>query len=154
LIVVALAVCAARAEQSVGLEAEGVDPSAALHNSLGLDVRDANGRPVSRELIEKQMAQSRQTAAVETAVFSGLPKLKKIIKLLALAVPLKAWFGAERRAVPLPGAWAMIPKKAEKDVVALPLLAVGLILSAGAACTRRSRTPTVSSAATPLALRC
>lgn len=150
----ALAVCAARAEQSVGLEAEGVDPSAALHNSLGLDVRDANGRPVSRELIEKQLAEARLSAASETTVFSGLPKLKAILKFLALAMPLKAWFGASRRAVPLPDAWAMAPKKAGKELVALPLLAVAFILSAGVARARRRAVPTSSSAATPLALRC
>ncbi len=51
------AVANARAgERAVGLEARGVDPSAALHNLWGLDVRDALGRKVSARRVEDQLA--------------------------------------------------------------------------------------------------
>ena len=47
----ALLAPAGRAETAAGLDAQGVDPRVAVENRLGLDVRDALGRPVTREQV-------------------------------------------------------------------------------------------------------
>ncbi len=62
----------------VGLEAQGVDPWAALH-SRDLDVRDAFNRPVSRRLIEGQIKAASSGARDSVSFFSRLPKARSVL---------------------------------------------------------------------------
>ena len=72
----------ARAETSVGLDARGVDPMAAVNNGQGLDVRDELGRPVSSKVVLADMKQAQVARAAETAYQSGLPKAKAVLPSL------------------------------------------------------------------------
>ncbi len=79
---------AARAETAVGLGARGVDPMAAVSNPLGLDVRDALGRPVTAQAVLRDVKQAAVTRTVETAYASTLPKARLILPALEMAVGL------------------------------------------------------------------
>jgi hypothetical protein len=80
----ALCSAARAAETPVGLEAHGVDPNAALHNDLGLDVRDSEGHPVSAALINKQLAEAHREKVSAVAALSRLPKARLVFRLLDL----------------------------------------------------------------------
>jgi hypothetical protein len=66
----------ARAERAVGLEAQGVDPLAAIHNPHHLDVRDALGRPVSAELVSQQLGLAGKTRSTLASFASKLPRAR------------------------------------------------------------------------------
>ena len=82
----------AAAEQAVGLQAQGVDPMAALHNAAGLDVRDELGRPVSAEVIAKELKAASAQAAAASAFTSRLPQAKAVTYMLELLKVARAAF--------------------------------------------------------------
>jgi hypothetical protein len=151
-----LLVCSARsarAEQAVGLEAQGVDVEAALDNGQGLDVRDAQGRPVSAELIRSQIKNTQAHAASDASYASALPQAKKVTLMLELLAGLATSIG--RAAAELPWRWfadAALPRPGSK----LPAV---LILAFTLALALRSRArnvlaPVKLSSSLPKVLRC
>lgn len=143
----------ALAEQAVGLEAQGIDPWAALKNPGKLDVRDELGRPVSARLIERQLKAARAQEAIKVSFASRAPKAKTVAWLLemftAAAVRLTGSLPRSRRqslaavASPRPGP-RVKPVVASITVAA----ALGLTLSS---CT--PQTPP-SSSSLHVVLRC
>mgnify|MGYP001562342354 FL=1 len=73
-----------RAEIPVGLNAQGVDPRAALDNRWGLDVRDELGRPVSGDKVLAEMKGVALARAAGNAFSSRLPKARSILPALEL----------------------------------------------------------------------
>lgn len=153
-VLMAILASASRAEDAVGLEAQGVDPWAAFLNRQDLDVRDELGRPVRREVIERQLRGAGLEAARASSIFSGLPKLKAVLSLLAAAVPLRAWFGAVRAGAAGRGVFAVEPGRRTEKSATLPLVSIALILTAGAAASRPQARSRSTLAAAPLPLRC
>ncbi len=84
----ALLTVVARAESPVGLDARGVDPMAAVTNPLGLDVRDALGRPVTAQAVLRDVKQASVRRVAETSYTSTLPKARLILPALEMAVGL------------------------------------------------------------------
>jgi len=151
-VLMAIVASASRAEQAVGLEAQGVDPWAAL--STDLDVRDELGRPVRREVIERQLSESGLKSAEGASVFSALPRLKSLLRFLAAAAPLRAWFGGAREGAGGRATYALAPTRKTERAPALPLLSLGFILTAGALSVRPHARSRSTTAAAPLPLRC
>lgn len=86
----------AAAETPVGLAAQGVDPRAAVENAWGLDVRDEQGRPVTREKVLSDLKTAAVKRAGENAYASSLPKAKAVLSALELlAEAAAAWRLAE-----------------------------------------------------------
>lgn len=97
----------ARAERAVGLEAEGVDPMAALHNEQGLDVRDALGRPVSAAVIVRQLKAASIARIVQAAATSSLPKARLFAVVLEFALAAEAALRLPHGFEPAPESWAL-----------------------------------------------
>src|SRR5579872_3136370 len=70
------------AERAVGLEAQGVDPMVALHNPSGLDVRDAEGRPVSAAVIARQLKAASAQSTADASYVSRLPQARAVAFML------------------------------------------------------------------------
>ena len=85
-----------RAETAVGLDALGVDPRAAVENRWGLDIRDEQGRPVTREKVLSDLKGAAVTRAAKNAFTSRLPKAQAVLSALEL---LAEAAGALRMAV-------------------------------------------------------
>lgn len=102
-----LAVPVFAVEHAVGLEAQGVDPWASLHNSQGLDVRDALGRPVRAEVIQRQLGALAAEQIAQKAALSSLPKARVIFKLLDRLPALAGFWGLPFPLVPERGVWAL-----------------------------------------------
>ncbi len=82
----------AMAETPVGLAAQGVDPRVAVENAWGLDVRDEQGRPVTREQVQADLKAVSVKRAGENAFTSALPKAKAVFAALELlAEAAAAW---------------------------------------------------------------
>lgn len=81
-----------RAETAVGLAAQGVDPRVAVDNRLGLDVRDAQGRPVTREQVLSDLKGAAVKRAAAGSFTSSLPKAKVILSALELLAETAAAF--------------------------------------------------------------
>lgn len=143
----ALAVLAggARAETAVGLDARGVDPMAAVDNRLGLDVRDELGRPVSGQAVLNELKKASVARVAQTAFASALPKAAAVLPALELAAGAAAWLTRLAEAVPLPAAWASLPRPGPK--LSLPvLLILGAVLAQAASAARpRASLPALSS---------
>lgn len=152
--VLAAPLCAARGEQAVGLEAQGVDPWAALRPG-GLDVRDELGRPVRAEIIETQVKAANAEAAARASFSSRLPKAGTIIRLLELLEALKTWLSPF---VPFPESrpvWALAPAAPGPQKSLLLFLLASLTAALSARLPRR-RSPAFPGAAgrAPDVLRC
>lgn len=80
----ALLAPAGRAETAAGLDAQGVDPRAAVENAWGLDVRDAAGRPVTREQVLADLKGAAVKRAADNAFTSSLPKARAVLSALEL----------------------------------------------------------------------
>jgi hypothetical protein len=141
-------------ERAVGLEARGVDPSAALHNPAGLDVRDALGRPVSARVIESQLKAARAEASAEAAFSSRLPQARAMARALEYWEGLKVAFGTPSPILPWSELWALPgPKSASKAGLPLMVVLAAILLSHGSVRCRSLFLPRASSGA-PLVLRC
>ncbi len=144
-----------RAERAVGLDAQGVDPLAALNNPSGLDVRDQLGRPVSAQLVAAQMKAAQVAQAREAAYASRLPEAAAVAALLEM---LEAMRLAIRRGVSdVPRRlFALVPSslRSLRKAVCPALVAVLLTLAAAGcrACPAFAAPPTV--ARSPRVLRC
>src|SRR5688500_7143134 len=85
------AASAATAEMPVGLEAQGVDPWASLHNTQKLDVRDELGRPVSASVIESQMKAIAVEKAADDTYASRLAEARGVVRWVELLAAVFAW---------------------------------------------------------------
>jgi hypothetical protein len=88
----ALLAPAGRAETAAGLDAQGVDPRAAVENRWGLDVRDAQGRPVTREQVLSDLKGATVKRAADNAFTSSLPKARAVLSALELLAEAAAAF--------------------------------------------------------------
>ncbi len=88
----ALLAPAGRAETAAGLDAQGIDPRAAVENRWGLDVRDTSGRPVTREQVLADLKGAAVTRAAENAFTSRLPKARAVLSALELLAEAAAAF--------------------------------------------------------------
>ena len=107
----ALLACSLRAmaETPVGLAAQGVDPRAAVENALGLDVRDAEGRPVTKQQVLADIKAAAVKRAGETAYASNLPKAKAVFSALELLAGAAALFRVAGHLVQIPDLTASLP---------------------------------------------
>lgn len=97
------------AETPVGLAAQGVDPRAAVENTLGLDVRDAEGRPVTKQQVLADIKAAAVTRAGETSYASSLPKAKAVFSALELLAETAAMFRLAGRLIQIPDLTASLP---------------------------------------------
>lgn len=134
----------AGAEEAVGLEAQGVDPWAALSNPHRLDVRDELGRPVSARLIERQLKLGQASGAEAASYASRLPKAKIVIRALELLERVKARLCPGLPASPWRRLWALPPGQRSSQKFSSPhpaafvllLLAAALPAKTGSLCRR------------------
>lgn len=127
----ALLATGARAEAPVGLDAKGVNPMAAVDNRLGLDVRDALGRPVSGRLVLEQLKSASAARAAENSFASRLPRARIILPALELAADCGAWLLQLADALPAAAAVASLLSSGPK-VSALLLIVMGCVLASTA----------------------
>lgn len=108
-----------RAEAPVGLGAQGVSVSWAIHNPLGLDVRDALARPVSARLVEEQLKSAQAHAEGRASYASRLPLARAFIRFLEFLPALKLFMAGGFPAPPRGNAEAvsMSPKSGPKAAV-------------------------------------
>ena len=145
----------ARAETAVGLDARGVDPIAAVNNPLGLDVRDALGRPVTAAAVLEDLKRAQVARAAETSYTSRLPKAKAVLASLEYYRGGLLTLVRLIVSVPGPAEWASLPPPGPK--LCIPLLAVlGAVLTMTASASRpRASLPALSSCRRGLeVLRC
>ena len=100
---------AGRAESAAGLDAQGVDPRAAVENRLGLDVRDAQGRPVTREQVLADLKGATVRRAAANAFASSLPKAGAVLSALELLADAAAAFRMAAEGFPLPNLLPGLP---------------------------------------------
>lgn len=98
----ALLAPAGRAETAAGLDAQGVDPRAAVENAWGLDVRDETGRPVTREQVLADLKGAAVKRAADNAFTSSLPKARAVLSALELLAGAGAAFRLAAAAFALP----------------------------------------------------
>lgn len=141
-------------EQAVGLEAQGVDPWASLHNPLGLDVRDELGRPVSARLVESQIKAAAAKAAAAAAFSSRLPQAKTVVYLLEFLAVLKISWSMSLPLFHWPQSWALVPKTISSQKI--PLFAIFAFIATAVSCPafKKFCAPVSASASIPLVLRC
>lgn len=124
----ALLATGARAEAPVGLDADGVNPMAAVDNRMGLDVRDALGRPVSGRLVLEQLKSASAARAAANAFSSRLPRARIILPALESAAGSGTWLVQLADALPSALALASLPAPRPK-VAAVLLLMLGCVLA-------------------------
>lgn len=140
----ALLAPAARAEISAGLDAQGVDPRAAIENTYGLDVRDELGRPVTREQVLADLKGTAVTRAARNSFTSSLPKARAILSALELLAEAGAAFRLAATAFSLPELLPALPGGGPKiSVLWLLVLASGAMTVAF--CRRPETRPALSS---------
>jgi hypothetical protein len=145
----------ARAEKAVGLDARGVDPIAAVNNPLGLDVRDALGRPVSGQEVLAEMKQAQAARASETSYASALPKAKAVLPVLDFAAGGVLSLVRLAEALPGPTAWAALPLPRPRLFVLMIAVLGAASLGAGPLFRPRAALPALSSCRRGLeVLRC
>jgi hypothetical protein len=119
-----------RAERSVGLDAQGVDPLAALHNDQGLDVRDALGRPVSGEKVSSELSQASAKRATTAAYASALPKAKLFAALLEFCLAAEMALRSPWHSFSLPSVAVHLPRRSQSSLGFLVFLLLVLSVSA------------------------
>ena len=118
-----------RAERAVGLDAQGVDPMAALSNPNHLDVRDELGRPVSAQLVAAELKQAQAKAASEAAFASRLPQASAVAALLEMIEALRLFLRGGDAGLPPQRLFALAPLQRGGDKsAASQLIVVGLAL--------------------------
>ncbi len=139
-------------ESAVGVEARGIDPLAALRNRWGLDLRDAQGRPVSPGVMARELKKASAHAAADSTYASKLPRARGaalFFELLeALGLSLKP------PPLPLPTVSRAQPLNLRPPRIMVFILFLGLVASV----CRPSRRPAVSylhsASRAPMVLRC
>lgn len=144
-----------RAERTVGLDAQGIDPLTALSNPQQLDVRDELGRPVSARQVAAELKQAQVEAAREAAYASTLPQAAAVAALLEMLEALRlAWRSGAAGEIPQRlFALAPTPRPHEKPVLVV-LVALVCAASLGALSARPALACPDSPASKPLVLRC
>lgn len=153
----ALAVLAggARAETAVGLDARGVDPMAAVDNRMGLDVRDALGRPVSGQAVLSELKKASLARTAEASYATALPKARAVLPALESALAQALALVALAESVPGPAAWTAMPSPGPKISVLFLLVLGAVVVQAAAAARPRALLPALSSCRRGLeVLRC
>lgn len=113
---------------SVGMDAYGVDPAAALGNRWGIDIRDGFNRPVSRARLERDLKAASAQAAVQGSITSSLPHARAAALLRELLPLLEDCLRAFLPAFALSAPAGPVPKPPK---LLLALLSIcGLSLSA------------------------
>ncbi|MDE2510368.1 MAG: hypothetical protein KGL74_04540 [Elusimicrobia bacterium] len=135
----------ARAETSVGLDARGVDPMAAVNNREGLDVRDELGRPVSARVVLDQLKRAQAALTAETAYQSDLPKAKTVLPSLDYSAGGLLSLIRLIESVPGPSEWASMPSPRPKLSVVLFAVLGAVLVQAAAASRPRASLPALSS---------
>jgi hypothetical protein len=125
----ALLAPAGRAETAAGLDAQGIDPRAAIENKWGLDVRDEAGRPVTREQVLSDIKGAAVTRAARNSFTSSLPKARAVLSALELLAEAGAAFRLAAAGFALPELLPGLPGGAPK------LLVLWLLILASAAMT-------------------
>jgi len=135
----------ARAETAVGLDARGVDPIAAVNNPLGLDVRDALGRPVSAHVVLDELKRAEVARAAETSYSSHLPKAKAVLASLEYAPG--GFLSLVRLIAALPGRveWSSLPAPRPKLSILLFAVLGAVLVQAASASRPRASLPALSS---------
>ncbi|MDX6768514.1 MAG: hypothetical protein SF051_03215 [Elusimicrobiota bacterium] len=144
----------AAAETTVGLDARGVNPMAAVDNRWGLDIRDELGRPVSGE---KVLGELKQASAARAAANAFASKLAHAAALLsALEVLQRAASNLRGLAAGLPRVLAAVAMPGPRPKVAALLLAVVALLSVSAVVVhaRPAAAPLKAGRCCPEVLRC
>jgi hypothetical protein len=124
-----------KAETAVGLDAVGVDPLVSLSNPGNLDVRDAQGRPVSATLVAAQVKQARAKAASEAAFASRLPEAAAVAAFLEMLQALRHALRGGPISQPVQDLFALVPTFRTTDktsptralILGLALLVAGLV---------------------------
>ncbi|MBI2788069.1 MAG: hypothetical protein HYX59_05245 [Elusimicrobia bacterium] len=144
-----------RAETAAGLDAQGVDPRAAIENKYGLDVRDEAGRPVTREQVLSDLKGAAVTRAAQNAFTSSLPKARAILSALELLADAGAAFRLAAAAFALPELLPGLPGGGPKISVLWMLLLASSAVTV-AFCRRHGYrlTPSLSRQSSIEVLRC
>jgi hypothetical protein len=145
LALVLLAGGSARAERSVGLDARGVDPMAAVSNPLGLDVRDELGRPVSGKAVLDDLKKAQVARAAETAYASTLPQARTVLPALEAAVGRVLVLIQLAEAAAGPAVWASLPAPRPKLSAVLLAVLGAVLMQAAPAFRPRALLPALSS---------
>ena len=156
-LVLALAVLAigAQAETPAGLDAQGVDPRAAVDNKYGLDVRDELGRPVTREKVLSDLKGAAVAKAADNAYTSSLPKARAILSALELLADAAAAFQLTVARFHLPSALAALPGGRPKLDALLLLLICTAAATTTLCCRAATKVPVSRSRQSrPEVLRC
>lgn len=138
----------AAAETAVGLDAQGVDPMAAVDNRWGLDVRDELGRPVSGEKILTELKAASAARAAANAFASKLSDAAALLAAVELLrharTNLRELGGAAHRALASAGLPGPRPKVSAALIAVLAVLAISckivrprpaaLVLKSGRCC--------------------
>ena len=135
----------AGAETSVGLDARGVDPMAAVNNPLGLDVRDELGRSVSGRAVLDDLKKAQVARAAETAYASTLPGAKTVLPILEAAVGRALSLFQLAEAPPGPTAWASLPTPRPRPILPCVVVLGAVFLQVAAASRPRASLPALSS---------
>lgn len=113
---------AARADGgAVGYDARGVDPMAAVANPLGLDVRDALGRPVSAAKLLQDLGRAQARQARESSYAEALPGASR----LSAPGSLRAFLSSALRRPPgggAPAVWCRALSSRPGDKLSRPLI--------------------------------
>lgn len=140
----ALLAPAGRAETAAGLDAQGVDPRAAVENKWGLDVRDEAGRPVTREQVLSDLKGAAVKRAADNSFTSALPKARAVLSALELLAEAGAAFRMAATAFALPELLPGLPGGGPKiSVLWLLVLASGAMTVS--LCRRPETRPALSS---------
>jgi hypothetical protein len=113
---------AVRAETAAGLDAQGVDPRAAVENAWGLDVRDELGRPVTREKVLADLKQAAVKRAAANAYTSSLPKAQAVLSALELLAEAAAAFRLATELPSIPDLLGALPEGRPKLAAVVYLL--------------------------------
>ncbi|MBI2384385.1 MAG: hypothetical protein HYV14_00070 [Elusimicrobia bacterium] len=140
----ALLAPAGRAETAAGLDAQGVDPRAAVENKWGLDVRDEAGRPVTRERVLADLKGAAVKRAADNSFTSALPKARAVLSALELLAEAGAAFRMAATVFALPELLPGLPGGGPKiSVLWLLVLASGVMTVS--LCRRPETRPALSS---------
>ena len=122
LLALVLLASAARAETPVGLDAQGVDPRVAVDNRWGLDVRDEQGRPVTREKVLSDLKGTAVARAAKNAFASSLPKARAVLSTLELLAEAAASVRMAMASSALPELLSGLPGGRPKLTILLMLM--------------------------------
>jgi hypothetical protein len=144
----------AAAETAVGLDAQGVDPMAAVANEWGLDVRDELARPVSGEKVLTELKQASAARAAASAFTSRLKGASALWAAMDLLERGEASLAAFAAALPAALATAGLPGPRPKVAAVLIALLGLLAITCSLARPQPALVPLKAGSCCPEVLRC